>query len=57
MAAVDPFNPAEVTAAILAGGEGRRVDGQDKGLLPLAGKPLIAHVAAACGPTFIFIRM
>ncbi len=47
MAAVDQFNHAEVTAAILAGGEGRRVDGHDKGLLSLAGKPLIAHVAAA----------
>ena len=47
MAAVDQFNHAEVTAAILAGGEGRRVDGHDKGLLPLAGKPLIAHIAAA----------
>ncbi|HEY8011149.1 MAG TPA: molybdenum cofactor guanylyltransferase MobA [Rudaea sp.] len=47
MAAVDQFNHAGVTAAILAGGEGRRVDGHDKGLLPLAGKPLIAHVAAA----------
>lgn len=47
MVAVDPFNHAEVTAAILAGGEGRRVDGRDKGLLSLAGKPLISHVAAA----------
>ncbi|MGH8122396.1 MAG: molybdenum cofactor guanylyltransferase MobA [Rudaea sp.] len=47
MAAVDQLNPAEVTAAILAGGEGRRVDGRDKGLLPLAGKQMIAHVAAA----------
>ena len=37
----------DVTAAILAGGEGRRVGGSDKGLLPLAGRPLIEHVAAA----------
>lgn len=44
MSAIDP---AGITAAILAGGEGRRVDGQDKGLLPLAGRPLIAHVIAA----------
>lgn len=39
--------PAGITAAILAGGEGRRVDLRDKGLLPLAGKPLIAWVCAA----------
>ncbi|MEO8803561.1 MAG: molybdenum cofactor guanylyltransferase MobA [Rudaea sp.] len=32
---------------ILAGGEGRRVGGRDKGLLHLAGRPLIAHVIAA----------
>lgn len=41
------FDPADVTVAILAGGEGRRVDGNDKGLLPLLGRPLIAHVTAA----------
>jgi len=38
---------ADITAAILAGGEGRRVGGADKGLLLLAGKPLIEHVAMA----------
>lgn len=37
---------ADVTAAILAGGEGCRVGGRDKGLLILAGEPLIAHVIA-----------
>ncbi len=42
-----PFSPANISAAILAGGEGRRVDGRDKGLLPLAGKPLVAHVVGA----------
>jgi molybdopterin-guanine dinucleotide biosynthesis protein A len=36
-----------VTAAILAGGEGARVGGQDKGLLPLAGENLIARVSSA----------
>jgi molybdopterin-guanine dinucleotide biosynthesis protein A len=40
----DDFDAADVTAAILAGGEGTRVDGRDKGLLPLAGKPLVAWV-------------
>ena len=33
--------------AILAGGEGRRVGGEDKGLLPLRGRPLVAHVLDA----------
>lgn len=41
------FDPATVTAAILAGGKGRRVGGEDKGMLPLAARPLIAHVTAA----------
>lgn len=30
---------------ILAGGEGRRMGGADKALLPLAGRPLLSHVA------------
>ncbi|TLY52220.1 MAG: molybdenum cofactor guanylyltransferase [Gammaproteobacteria bacterium] len=37
----------EITAAILAGGAGTRVESRDKGLLPLLDRPLIAHVAAA----------
>jgi molybdopterin-guanine dinucleotide biosynthesis protein A len=41
-----PYDRAEITAAVLAGGEGRRVGGRDKGLLPLAGRPLIAHVVS-----------
>ena len=41
------FDPVDVTAAILAGGEGRRVGGADKGLLPLDGSPLVARVLAA----------
>lgn len=40
-----PPDANDVTAAILAGGAGTRVDGRDKGLLPLAGRPLVAHVA------------
>lgn len=33
-----------VTAVVLAGGQGARLGGKDKGLLMVAGKPLIAHV-------------
>lgn len=43
----DEFAPSQITAAILAGGEGRRVDGRDKGLIELEGRALVAHVAAA----------
>jgi len=32
-----------VTGLILAGGRAERMGGSDKGLLPLAGEPLIAH--------------
>ena len=41
------FDPAMITAAVLAGGAGSRLHGRDKGFEPLAGKPLIAHVVAA----------
>jgi len=35
---------------ILAGGEGRRVNGQDKGLLPLHGKPVVERVLSSLRP-------
>lgn len=35
---------------ILAGGRGKRMGGRDKGLLPLAGKPVIEHVLARMRP-------
>lgn len=35
----------ELTGMILAGGEGRRMGGRDKGLEPFSGLPLVAHVA------------
>ena len=40
----------EVTAVILAGGEGRRMGGRDKGWEPVAGRPLIEHVLARRAP-------
>lgn len=36
-----------VTVAILAGGRAERLGGRDKGLEPLLGRPLIAHVVEA----------
>lgn len=36
---------AEVTGAILAGGQGSRVGGLDKGMLPVLSEPLVAQVA------------
>ncbi|MFT4823617.1 MAG: molybdopterin-guanine dinucleotide biosynthesis protein A [Halioglobus sp.] len=40
----------QVTGLILAGGKGRRVQGQDKGLLSWRGKKLIEHVADRLAP-------
>lgn len=39
-----------VTAVILAGGRATRMGGQDKGLVELAGQPMIAHVLAVLAP-------
>lgn len=41
---------APISAIILAGGAGRRMGGQDKGLLELAGQPLVRHVLARIQP-------
>ncbi len=41
---------SKITGVILAGGKGRRLDGQDKGLVVLAGKPLIEHVIERLQP-------
>ncbi|HHN66840.1 MAG TPA: molybdenum cofactor guanylyltransferase MobA [Thermopetrobacter sp.] len=41
---------ADIAAVILAGGRARRFDGRHKAFLPLAGKPLIAHVIARLTP-------
>jgi molybdopterin-guanine dinucleotide biosynthesis protein A len=39
-----------VGAVVLAGGQGRRMGGVDKALVPLGGRPLIAHVLARLAP-------
>ena len=40
----------DVTALILAGGQGSRLGGQDKGLVKFQGKPLIEHVLKRLQP-------
>lgn len=39
-----------ITGVILAGGQARRMDGQDKGLIPLSGKAMIEYVIEAIEP-------
>ena len=41
---------ADVTGIVLAGGQGRRMGGVDKGLVDLAGTPMVAHVLARLVP-------
>lgn len=40
----------DITAVILAGGEGRRMQGTDKGLITLWGKTLVSHLLARLTP-------
>jgi molybdenum cofactor guanylyltransferase len=40
----------DVTGIVLAGGLGRRKGGADKGLVALAGKPMVAHAIARLAP-------
>jgi molybdenum cofactor guanylyltransferase len=40
----------QITALVLAGGRATRMGGTDKGLVELAGRPMIAHVLAALAP-------
>lgn len=41
---------AEVTGVVLAGGQGSRMGGVDKGLEPFRGKPMVAHVIERLAP-------
>lgn len=41
---------SDITAVILAGGRATRLGGADKGLLPLDGEPLVAHVLRRIAP-------
>jgi len=40
----------DVTGIVLAGGQGRRMGGVDKGLVALGGRPMIAHVLERLAP-------
>ncbi len=44
------FQPANLTGVILAGGQATRMAGQDKGLIDLAGSPMIDYVIRALRP-------
>lgn len=46
----DAYPRSDITGVVLAGGRGQRMGGIDKGLIPLAGKPMVAHVLAALRP-------
>ncbi len=46
----DKIDKTDITAVVLAGGMGRRMGGQDKGLTPLAGRPLIVQVLERLQP-------
>ena len=43
-------SPSTVTGVILAGGQGRRMGGQDKGLIPYRERPLIEHIISLLKP-------
>ncbi|MEJ2310375.1 MAG: molybdenum cofactor guanylyltransferase MobA [Gammaproteobacteria bacterium] len=45
-----PIEQEEISAVILAGGRGERMGGLDKGLLRLAGKPLVRHLIDSLQP-------
>jgi len=42
--------PADITGIVLAGGQGRRMGGVDKGLVAFAGRPLVAHAIERIAP-------
>lgn len=44
------ISPAHITGIILAGGRSRRLQGQDKGLLPAGQRTLVEHVIARLQP-------
>ena len=45
-----PYPRHDITGLVLAGGLGRRMGGEDKGFVELAGRPMVAHVVDALRP-------
>ncbi len=45
-----PIARANITGLVLAGGLGTRMGGQDKGLMPYRGEPLVSHVLQRFAP-------
>ena len=50
MTGSDPRSTDRITGIILAGGQSRRMGGGDKGLLEIAGRPMLAHVIDRLAP-------
>lgn len=50
MESIGNINKSQISGLILAGGEGRRMSGQDKGLISLSKKPLIEYAIACIAP-------
>ncbi len=50
MNTTDVVPKQKITAVILAGGRAQRMGGQDKGLLPVQGKPMIEYIIDALKP-------
>ena len=48
---------APITGVILAGGGGRRMGGREKGLVPLCGRPMAAHVLARLAGQVAAVRI
>ena len=44
------LSPREITGVVLAGGRGRRMGGQDKGLVEVDGQPLISRILEVFAP-------
>ena len=50
-----PYPRDEITAVVLAGGKSRRMGGEDKGLVEVAGRPMVAHTIDALRPQTVEI--
>lgn len=46
----EPYPRDVITGLVLAGGQARRMGGVDKGLIEVAGRPMIEHVLAVLAP-------